>query len=72
MKSQIYTTGSTCNKDVISKYSGIIEMGDDVVIKYKYASTTFTVSNSAGKKLKTYNVKLNKKAPSKCQLLDEL
>ena len=71
VKSQIYTTGSTCNKDVISKYSGIIEMGDDVVIKYKYASTTFTVSNSAGKKLKTYNVKMGKKAPATCQLLEK-
>ena len=70
INSQVYTTGTDCNREHIVKYDNIIEMGDDVVISYAYAATTFTVTNSKGGKAKTYNVKMNKPIPQNCELLN--
>ena len=59
--SKVYTTGDDCNKSKINQVGGIIEMGDDVVVKVPTNGKTFTIATAAGKKSKTYNIKQSKK-----------
>ena len=63
--SKIYTTGDDCNKANMNKVGGI-EMGDDVVITVPKGGKTFTVASPTGKNKKTYNIKQNKVAATKC------
>ena len=44
-------------------------MNDDV-IAVPINSTKFTVANSKGEKAKTYDIKMNKKAPEACKKLE--
>ena len=67
--SKIYTTGDDCDKSAINKVGGITEMGDDVVITVPTNGKTFTVASPSGKHKKTFNIKQNKKAASKCKVL---
>ena len=60
-----YTTGDDCNKANMNKAGGI-EMGDDVVITVPKGGKTFTVASPTGKNKKTYNIKQNKVAATKC------
>ena len=68
VKSKIYTTGTDCKN--VNKFKGITEMGDDVVVTVPINATQFTVANSKGKKAKTYDIKMNKKAPEACKKLE--
>ena len=70
VKSQIYTTGNNCGSNV-KKYKDIIQMNDDVVISVPFNATQFTVANSKGEKAKTYDIKMNKKAPEACKKLEK-
>ena len=70
IKTAIYTTGNNCGSNV-KKYKSIVEMNDDVVITVPTNGKTFTVASPSGKKSKTYNIKLNKKAPEACKLLEK-
>ena len=67
---KMYTTGKDCNHSAMKKYSGIVEMGDDVVITVPTGGKTFTVASPSGKNKKTYNIKQNKKAATTCKTLD--
>ena len=71
IKSKVFTTGNNCNQKTVSKYKNIVQMGSDVIISYTYGAKTFTVSNADGSYSTSFNVKLGKKAPSKCKLLEK-
>ena len=64
---KIYTTGNDCHKSTINKVGGITEMGDDVVVTVPTNGKTFTVASPSGKHKKTFNIKTNKKAATKCK-----
>ena len=68
---KVYIPRKECNQNNIKKYSNIKQMGDDVVITVPKNGTTFTVANSKGEKSKTFNIKLNKKAPEPCKKLEQ-
>ena len=69
VKAKVYTTGICNNYKSNSIYKNVVGMNDDIVITVPTNGTKFTVSNSKGEKKKSFTIKQNKKAPTKCERL---
>ena len=67
VNSVVYTTGDSYSSTV--EQYGATQMGDDVVVTVPTNGKKFTVASPSGKKSKTFNIKMNKKAPEACKKL---
>ena len=64
---KIYTTGLAKESKNKSDYKGVVRMNDDVVITVPVNGKKFTVSNSVGKKMKSFEIKQKKVKAEKCK-----